>query len=186
MLVTSHQPGAGNCIPSEHVTMYAHHSLCVIQRLCAYLAGSPRLCAVCDQRCATEAIAVASSSRPACRYRELWLWLVIPASILTFFFVKLQYLTTPLTLLPQKALAAYWNGHGELMTSAMRPFIQHMRLRPYVAYTLADAAMCVWVFAQLHGYWAAMWRWGPAVVLSISLCWGLDLHVRRRFVALQR
>lgn len=121
-----------------------------------------------------------------CRYRELWLWLVIPASLLTFlWFTAVQKIATPTTLLPQKAISAYWNGHGEIMTSAMRPFIQHMRLRPYVAYTLADAAMVVWVFAQFYGWWAAVGRWGFAAALSISLCWGLDLHMRKRFVVLQ-
>jgi hypothetical protein len=86
-------------------------------------------------------------------------------------------------LLPNRAYRAYWASRGELQTNILRPFLQHMRLRPYVAYTLIDAVISVWVFAQVFGVWAAVERWSFAVVVSIVLCWGLDLYMRRRFVA---
>jgi hypothetical protein len=85
-------------------------------------------------------------------------------------------------LLPNRAYRAYWGSRGELQTNILRPFLQHMRVRPYLVYTLIDAALSVWVFAQVFGVWAVVERWSFAVVLSIVLCWGLDLYMRRRFV----
>jgi hypothetical protein len=85
-------------------------------------------------------------------------------------------------LLPNRAYRAYWTSRGELQTNILRPFLQHMRVRPYLVYTLIDAALSVWVFSQVFGVWAVVERWSFAVVLSVVLCWGLDLYMRRRFV----
>lgn len=85
-------------------------------------------------------------------------------------------------LLPNKAYRAYWSGHGELATSAMRPFVQHMRLRKYILYCLLDGAMSAWVFGQVFGVWVAARRWFVAVGMSVAIGWAFDLHMRRRFV----
>lgn len=118
-----------------------------------------------------------------CRYRELLLFMVAPVSLAMFFwFTVIQQIGAPEALLPQRAIAAYWSSHGELATSAMRPFTQHMRLRHYVIYCLLDAAIMVWVFGKVYGVSAAAVRWGFACGLSVALEWGLDLHMRRGFV----
>jgi hypothetical protein len=84
-------------------------------------------------------------------------------------------------LLPNRAYRAYWAGRGELPTGILRPFLQHMRLRPYVAYATIDAAVTAWVFGQVFGVWPAVRRLSFAAVMSIGLSWGLDLHMRRKF-----
>jgi hypothetical protein len=89
----------------------------------------------------------------------------------------------PPMLLPNRAYRAMWAGHGELATAAMRPFLQHMRLRPYAVYSVLDAALSAWVFAQVYNAATAAARFGAAAVLSVVLCWGFDLYMRRRFAA---
>jgi hypothetical protein len=120
-----------------------------------------------------------------CRHRELWLLLVAPVTAAIAICLSLPAVARgqPPMLLPNRAYRAYWASRGELQTNILRPFLQHMRLRPYLLYTLIDAAISVWVFAQVFGVWAVVERWSFAVVLSIALCWGLDLYMRRRFVA---
>ncbi|WIA20852.1 hypothetical protein OEZ85_005202 [Tetradesmus obliquus] len=121
---------------------------------------------------------------PHPRHRELWLLLVAPVTAAIAICLSLPAVARgqPPMLLPNRAYRAYWASRGELQTGMLRPFLQHMRLRPYLVYTLIDAAISVWVFAQVFGVWAAVERWSCAVVVSVSLCWGLDLYMRRRFV----
>ncbi|WIA20853.1 hypothetical protein OEZ85_005202 [Tetradesmus obliquus] len=121
---------------------------------------------------------------PYLRHRELWLLLVAPVTAAIAICLSLPAVARgqPPMLLPNRAYRAYWASRGELQTGMLRPFLQHMRLRPYLVYTLIDAAISVWVFAQVFGVWAAVERWSCAVVVSVSLCWGLDLYMRRRFV----
>jgi heme exporter protein D len=88
----------------------------------------------------------------------------------------------PPMLLPNRAYRAYWTGRGELPTGILRPFLQHMWVRPYVVYALIDAAVTAWVLGQVFGVWVAVRRLYFAAVLSIGLCLGLDLHMRRRFL----
>jgi ABC-type methionine transport system permease subunit len=89
----------------------------------------------------------------------------------------------PAMLLPNRAYRAYWTGRAELSTSILRPFLQHMRVRPYLVYALVDAALTAWVFGQVFGVVAAVRRLSFAAAMSVGLCWGLDLHMRRQFVA---
>jgi hypothetical protein len=89
----------------------------------------------------------------------------------------------PALLLPNRGYSAYWTSRGELQTNILRPFLQHMRVRPYLVYTLIDAALSVWVFGQVFGMWAAVLRMGVAAGLGVGICWGFDLYMRRRFVA---
>ncbi|KAF6252357.1 hypothetical protein COO60DRAFT_1644130 [Scenedesmus sp. NREL 46B-D3] len=121
---------------------------------------------------------------PHPRHRELWLLLVAPVTAAVAICLSLPSVARgqPAMLLPNRAYRAYWASRGELQTSILRPFLQHMRVRPYLVYTLVDASICVWVFAQVFGVWAVVERWSLAVVLSIVLCWGLELYMRRRFV----
>lgn len=101
-------------------------------------------------------------------------------------FLVVQQIGAPEELLPQKAIATFWSSHGEIATSAMRPFTQHMRLGKYVFYCLIDATIMVWVFGQVYGLLPALERWGSACSLSVALAWGLDLYMRRSFVTLRR
>jgi hypothetical protein len=119
-----------------------------------------------------------------CRHRELWLLLVAPITAAIAICLSLPAVARgqPPMLLPNRAYRAYWTSRGELQTNILRPFLQHMRVRPYLVYTLIDAALSMWVFAQVFGVWAVVERWSFAVVLSVVLCWGLDLYMRRRFV----
>eukprot|EP00775_Hariotina_reticulata_P004987 gene4987-5229_t len=115
------------------------------------------------------------------RFRELWLFLVAPTCMVLVCLVAYRSLhvgDVPAVVLT-KALQAYWRSRGEVSTSVLRPFLQHMRLRPYIWYVVLDAAMSVWVFGQVYGYTAAASRWGVAAGLSTGLCWGLELYMRR-------
>jgi hypothetical protein len=58
-----------------------------------------------------------------------------------------------------------------------------MRVRPYLVYAVVDAALTAWVFGQVFGVVAAVRRLSFAAAMSVGLCWGLDLRMRRRFVA---
>jgi hypothetical protein len=89
----------------------------------------------------------------------------------------------PTLLLPNRGYRSYWASRGELQTNILRPFLQHMRVRPYLVYTLIDAALSVWVFGQVFGTFAAMIRLGVAAGLGVGISWGFDLYMRRRFVA---
>jgi hypothetical protein len=89
----------------------------------------------------------------------------------------------PALLLPKRGYRSYWASRGELQTNILRPFLQHMRVRPYLVYTLIDAALSVWVFGQVFGVVAAVVRMGVAAGLGAAICWGFDLYMRRRFVA---
>jgi hypothetical protein len=121
----------------------------------------------------------------SCRHRETWLQLIAPAMALLTIVMSLQALSRgkPALLLPNRAYGAYWASRGELQTNILRPFLQHMRLRPYVVYTLIDAAVTSWVFGQVFGLWAAVARMGFAAGLSVGVSWVFDLYMRRRFVA---
>eukprot|EP00775_Hariotina_reticulata_P004988 gene4988-5230_t len=120
------------------------------------------------------------------RYRELWLFLVAPVCLamvlVSLVAVNLFKVGEVPGMLTTKALQAYWRSRGEVSTSVLRPFLQHMRLRPYIWYVVLDAAMSVWVFGQVYGHTAAASRWGVAAGLSMGLCWGLELYMRRLFV----
>ncbi|WIA41141.1 hypothetical protein OEZ86_004764 [Tetradesmus obliquus] len=112
------------------------------------------------------------------------------SELTTFFYLVYMRVKTaphvPLALGLQqtylRAYRAYWTGRGELPTGILRPFLQHMRVRSYVVYALIDAAVTAWVLGQVFGVWAAVRRLCFAAAMSIGLCWGLDLHMRRRFV----
>jgi hypothetical protein len=140
---------------------------------------------------------IAANSLPGChfaaaawffvsRFRELWLFLVAPCCLvmlLVCFAGNPSVHTGDVAArVFSKALQAYWRSRGELSTSVLRPFLQHMRLKPYLWYVVLDAAMSVWVFGQVYGYAAAASRWGVAAGLSAGLCWGLELYMRRLFV----
>lgn len=120
-----------------------------------------------------------------CRHREKWLLLIAPSMALITLLMSLSALSQgrPALLLPNRAYRAYWASRGELQTGMLRPFLQHMRLRPYLVYTLIDAALTAWVFAQVFGVWAAVARMVAAAGMSVGICWGFDLHMRRRFAA---
>lgn len=122
--------------------------------------------------------------RASRRYREVWLSMVAPVTAVVAFCLGLPsvWRGQPPVLLPNRAYTAYWASRSEIYTGIIRAFMQHMRVRPYLVYTLIDAAISVWVFAQVFGVWAAVQRWSVAVVVSVGLSWGLDLHMRRRFV----
>jgi hypothetical protein len=115
----------------------------------------------------------------------MWLLLIAPCMALITLLMTLSALLEgrPALLLPNRAYRAYWSSRGELSTNIMRPFLQHMRLRPYLLYTLIDAAVTSWVFGQVFGMWAAVARMGLAAGMSVGVCWGFDLYMRRRFVA---
>eukprot|EP00775_Hariotina_reticulata_P004989 gene4989-5231_t len=123
-------------------------------------------------------------------HRELWLFLVAPTCLATgplcLLAHRLLHWDSVPALLTSRALHAYWRGRGELITSAMRPIMQHMRIKPYLAYLVIDTTMSVWVFGQVYGYTAAASRWGVAAGLSMGLCWGLELYMRRLFVNRQQ
>ncbi len=118
------------------------------------------------------------------RWRELWLLAIPPATaaLIGIFWLRAVLAGRPL-ITPSGAYAAMWAGHGELATAAMRPFLQHMRLRPYAVYSVLDAALTALVFAQAYDAATAAARFGAAAVLSVVLCWGFDLYMRRRFAA---
>ncbi|WIA41143.1 hypothetical protein OEZ86_004766 [Tetradesmus obliquus] len=119
------------------------------------------------------------------RHRETWLLLIAPCMALITLLMSLPALSqgSPALLLPNRAYRAYWASRGELQTGMLRPFLQHMRLRPYLVYTLIDAALTAWVFVQVFGVWAAVARMVVAAGMSVGICWGFDLHMRRRFIA---
>ncbi|WIA20854.1 hypothetical protein OEZ85_005203 [Tetradesmus obliquus] len=118
------------------------------------------------------------------RHREQWLLLVAPTTALVAICLALPAVARgqPPMLLPNRAYRAYWTGRGELPTGILRPFLQHMRVRSYAVYALIDAAVTAWVLGQVFGVWAAVRRLCFAAAMSIGLCWGLELHMRRRFV----
>lgn len=118
-----------------------------------------------------------------CRYREMWLFLVAPACLLlTWSFAMVHVQGQPTLLLPNRAYKAFIASRAELITSFMRPFMQHMRLPLYIVYCVLDAAITSWVAGQVVDFWLVAKRWSFAAVMSIMICWVFELILRRKFV----
>jgi len=88
-------------------------------------------------------------------------------------------------LLSASAIKAFSTGRGELVTGAMRAFTQHMRIRPYIIYTMCDTIVSILVLGRVYGFATAAYRWCSAAMVSITLSWGFELYMRRLFVARQ-
>jgi hypothetical protein len=89
----------------------------------------------------------------------------------------------PSTMPPMPhAYYAFWAMHGELITAALRTFFQHMRLRPFIVYTLVDRVISMQLWAPFCGVMTAVGRSSLAGLVSVAGCWALELCCRRRFV----
>jgi hypothetical protein len=59
--------------------------------------------------------------------------------LLLCFLVLFTNAWQPLAMPPMPvAYRSFWRTHGELITAALHGFFQHMRLRPFILYTLVD------------------------------------------------
>lgn len=83
--------------------------------------------------------------------------------------------------MPQ-AYKSFWHVHGELITAALRAFFHHQRLRPFLLYTAVERVMCIYLWAPLAGVLSCVSRSLLAGVVSVLMCWALELYFRRRFV----
>lgn len=92
----------------------------------------------------------------------------------------------PTVLLPARVNSAFLASRAELVTSFMRPFMQHMRLPLYIVFCLIDAAVAAWVAGQFLDVWTAVERWGVAALMSITVCWMFEFVLRRCFAREQR
>lgn len=80
------------------------------------------------------------------------------------------------------AYRSFWRMHGELITATLRAFFQHMRLRPFILYTTVDRVVSMQVWAPWSGVLSAVRRSTLAGMVSVLMCWALELCFRRRFV----
>lgn len=80
------------------------------------------------------------------------------------------------------AYRSFWRMHGELITAALRAFFQHMRLRPFILYTTVDRLISMQIWAPWSGVLTAIGRSTAAGVVSVVVCWALELCCRRSFV----
>lgn len=89
----------------------------------------------------------------------------------------------PATMPPMPvAYRSFWHLHGELITAALRAFFQHMRLRPFLLYTIVDRVISMQIWAPWSGFMTAVNRSSCAGLVSVVVCWALELCFRRRFV----
>lgn len=118
-----------------------------------------------------------------CRSRELWMFLSAPGTALVFlvclFSGTWQHVTMH-TMAP--AFFAFLRVRGELTAAALRAFFHHQRLRPFLLYMAVDSMVCVHLWAPFLGGAAALSRALLAGVMSVLMCWALELYFRRRFV----
>eukprot|EP00775_Hariotina_reticulata_P004990 gene4990-5232_t len=116
------------------------------------------------------------------RHRESWLSLIGPAYLILLIVMEARsalLLQARPALLTAGAIKAYSTGRGELVTGSMRAFTQHMRLRPYILYTLSDTLLSILVLGRVYGVATAAYRWCTAAAVSILLSWAFELYMRR-------
>ncbi len=92
--------------------------------------------------------------------------------------------TWPPAALPPipRAYSSFFRVHGELTAAVSRAFFHNQRLRPFLLYTALDRVIWAHLWAPWLGASTALMRSLFAGVVSVLMCWALELYFRRRFV----
>lgn len=118
---------------------------------------------------------------PPLSFRSRELWMFLSALMVGLFCLFSNRLQAAAMSMPA-AFSSYVSVCGEVTSAALHAFFRQQRLRPFLLYTTIDRMVVFHLFGPHYGWLAALMRSLLAGVLSVLMCWALEVYFRRRFV----
>lgn len=109
------------------------------------------------------------------------MFLSAPMVGLSFLFCLLSNRLQAAAMSMPAAFSSYVSVYG-VTSAALHAFFRQQRLRPFLLYMAIDRMVVFHLFGPHYGWLAALMRSLLAGVLSVLMCWALEVYFRRRFV----